>query len=110
MATDMALGRDFVKDLVKIGCDCSAGFAASALLFGARDGGQELALALSGALGGVLPDALQFAYFKIRRQPLIALQRFHMSVANDLEGRPVFGRLTQLMAIIAAVALSLYLK
>jgi len=33
---------------------------------------------MAGAAGAVLPDALQFAYFKWRHQPLIALQRFHL--------------------------------
>lgn len=74
--SDMELGTPFLRDLFRIGCDMLLGFVLVWALF-RPDAFIFLSLML-GAFGGILPDALQFAYFKIRREPLVSLQKFHM--------------------------------
>lgn len=91
LKNDLLINKAFFFDLVKIGVDCALGFGLSLLLFSASNW-SSAAFVFMGACGGVLPDALQFAYFKIRRQPLTSLQRFHIFVhtKNHLE-HPVLG-------------------
>lgn len=98
MKSDIVVGRDFLRDLVKIGGDVLGGFAIVALLFSAMDS-VALPVALSGALGGVLPDALQFAYFKFRHEPLSSLQRFHIWIHSDRKVLdPIAGAASQFIA------------
>lgn len=75
---DMIIGPAFWRDLKKIALDCLLGFALVAILFDSTD--KILALALLGAVGGVLPDALQFIFFKFKHQPLLALEKFHVRI------------------------------
>jgi hypothetical protein len=46
------------------------------ILFFVRDG-KSLTITLMGITGGVLPDFLQFLYFKYKKQPWIFFQRIH---------------------------------
>jgi hypothetical protein len=50
-----------------------------------------------GAGAAILPDALQFAYMRFPREPLISLQRFHcwIHASRDLNRRPVLGLTAQ---------------
>ena len=98
---DLALNGEFVVDISKIAFDFVLGLALSVSLFP-----HIPILAVIGGFAGMLPDALQFAYFKIRRQPLTWLQKFHYSVhsRHRLSHRPVFGAFLQLL-IIGGVAL-----
>lgn len=82
LETDMELGRDFIVDIGKIAVDNVVGFAA-ALAF-AKFTHLPLSIAFIGACGGVIPDALQFVYFKTRSKLLEPLQRFHIWIQ---EGR-----------------------
>jgi hypothetical protein len=75
LKTDMTLGKDFILDLCVIGADALFGILLSLLFFGNSVG---LVIAFIGAVGGILPDPLQFVYWKIRKEPLISLQRFHL--------------------------------
>ncbi|HYC83020.1 MAG TPA: hypothetical protein VEB60_00520 [Candidatus Paceibacterota bacterium] len=104
---DLVMGRAFVSDLLKIGCDFALGFA---LVFAALKFGhlEDYWLSLyAGACGGVLPDFLQFAYMKLRREPLISLQRFHGWIHADLRlnDRPFVGILSQVLVIVMGMAL-----
>lgn len=75
---DMVYGRQFMLDLIKIGADSLLGAVLVYLFF--ISGGQGIRLnILWGAFGGILPDALQFLYWKIRVEPLTSLQKFHIS-------------------------------
>ncbi len=66
----------FLFDLARTGIDCLTGITL-ALLFFSR-GGADILSPFLGAIGGVLPDALQFVYWKIKSEPLTSLQRFHI--------------------------------
>lgn len=101
---DMIYGRAFVFDLLKIGVDISLGAVLAYFLFvaGEKTGGTAIAF---GALGGVLPDALQFVYWKIRREPLISLQKFHIGVhaERNFNGDTRKTALIEIAAIVIAI-------
>jgi hypothetical protein len=122
MATDMKIGKSFFFDLCKIGADFLLGFVLVFLFFGSWANRQSCEVAkiclqstrnigigtlIFGALGAVLPDALQFFYFKWRHQPLSALQKFHQWIHSkaELKNRPFFGISSQIILIIFVVVL-----
>ncbi len=75
---DIELGREFLIDLTKIGSDALLGLIIPLAIVWFRGGQATTMVAVAcGAIGGMLPDFLQFVYFKIRREPLTSLQRFH---------------------------------
>lgn len=69
-------GWPFVIDLVKIGFDACLGLSLSLFFFGWAGEVTIISLVFA-SLGGVLPDVLQFTYTKVRREPFVAIQRFH---------------------------------
>lgn len=74
---DMALGPAFYKDITRIGFDALLGMALSGFFAFYFFGSPTIFLSLLGGVFGILPDPLQFAYFKIKREPLVSLQKFH---------------------------------
>ena len=106
-----ASGRDFLIDLTKIGFDLALGFGLSFLIWGWWFGLPLMSILL-GAFGGVLPDFLQFAYFKIRREPLTSLQRFHHFIHAKLRltGRFVLGPILQVFLVIIFIVLNYYVR
>jgi len=105
---DIVLNREFIGDLTRIVLDFLFGIFAAIFIF---QGGNEFAGAsaslLAGMAGGLLPDFLQFLYFKIRREPFISLQKLHIYVhqAGDIPALP-YGMPSQIIIIIAAVIIS----
>ncbi|MEI6042495.1 MAG: hypothetical protein WCQ00_02930 [bacterium] len=97
---DLVINKDFLKDLVKIGFDGLLGLSLSFILLGAF-GHASLIAILFGAIGGMMPDFLQFVYFKWRHEPLVSLQKFHiwMHSKRSLNSRPIFGIFCQVMVI-----------
>ena len=79
--SDFLINQEAIRDLVKISFDCLLGFVLAWLFFDTNGQGNLLAL-LAGAVGGVLPDALQFVYLNFRREPLVSLQRFHIVIMH----------------------------
>ena len=78
LGDDMILGKDFFIDLSKISTDFLVGIGLSFIFLNLSS---YLLLCL-GIIGGVLPDALQFVYWKIRKEPLISLQKFHVNIMH----------------------------
>lgn len=79
--TDMEVGRHFFRDLLILGGDVLVGVIFLSLIV---LGKEHLWLAASlGALGGLLPDAMHFVYFKIRKEPFRSLERFHHFIHAD---------------------------
>jgi len=72
---DMEIGKDFAWDMAKIFFDIVLGFSICALI--AEVLHFPIAIALLGAAAGIVPDGLQFVYFKTRSKLLEPLQRFH---------------------------------
>lgn len=82
MNDDMEINGDFVKDIFKIGLDGLIGLLFSYLIFGIYMKFSIIAI-LCGAIGAMLPDALQFVYMKWRHEPLKSLQKFHRWIHAD---------------------------
>lgn len=107
---DMAIGNKyFLLDLLKIGMDGVLGVCVALLIFNPT---QPMIFSgtLLGAIGGMLPDALQFAYWKWKHEPLVSLQRFHhfIHAKSDWDDLPVVGPLAQvLVALVCVVGVNL---
>lgn len=111
---DMLINRDFVRDLAKIGMDFAIGIILAGFFFGIytlrlSPQGDPGSVWLLGALAGMLPDFLQFAYFKIRREPLTSLQRFHQWIhtSHRLKKRWFIGLTSQTLLVIICLVLLL---
>lgn len=110
MNNDMVISRDFFVDLAKIGFDALLGLILSYIIFQPVGDYQIVIIAL-GACAGILPDPLQFVYFKWRHEPMISLQTFHTWIHADLklENRLISGGILQIALIIACITASWYL-
>jgi hypothetical protein len=88
-----------LADVLTIGADAMLGLGLALLLL-ARPG--DFALIICGAGAAILPDALQFAYMRFPREPLISLQRFHcwIHASRNLSGRPVLGLSAQISLVV----------
>lgn len=103
---DMKIGSPFFFDLIRTGADFWLGFILTFLLFPASDS-SLLTTNLAGIIGGVLPDPLQFVYWKIRKEPLRSLQRFHLGVHSKIYiSNPFIGVSSQAAVVILAVLIS----
>lgn len=102
---DMVIGKEFIIDLMRVGFDFLLGITLSFLFF--QPEGQPIQWTiLIGAVGGVLPDPLQFAYWKFRHEPLLSLQRFHIRAhAKKRFKNPFMGISLQIIIVLAAVFL-----
>lgn len=95
---DMVIGRAFLIDLFVIGFDFAIGIGVAILIFQGWDGFLHPSLSiLSAAFGAILPDILLFVAWKIKKEPLLILRRFHkwMHARNNLDHRPFVGVLSQ---------------
>ncbi|MDE1924654.1 MAG: hypothetical protein KGH79_00530 [Patescibacteria group bacterium] len=77
LATDMIIGKAFFEDLAVIAGDALLGLALSVLIFNAWLFHVPLLIVVIGVVAGILPDPLQFLYYKTRSKILEPLQRFH---------------------------------
>ena len=105
---DMVLGKEFIRDIICIGVDFGIGIIVTSFLFlsGYLGGEEVLVPLIFGALGGVAPDFLQFAYMKIRKEPLVSLQKFHIFIhaKKRLDGQFIIGPILQIvMALILLI-------
>ncbi len=100
VAAAMKFDGALLADLLTIGADAILGLGLALLLL-ARPG--HFALVVCGAGAAILPDALQFAYIRFPREPLVSLQHFHcwMHASRDLRKRPVLGLAAQMGLIFA---------
>lgn len=108
---DFILDHKFLFDLVKIGTDLLLGIVIVYLFFSADILSPSKFFfqgTFWGMVGGVLPDFLQFAYYKTKREPLTTLQRFHIAVHTDtrLEGRHIIGPLLQVLFVSLVLVVS----
>ncbi len=109
---DMPINKGFFIDLSKIGVDMLCGILLVLIFFGFKDGTISATnitwVPFIGLVGGVLPDALQFVYWKWRHQPLIALQKFHLCIhaKSDFNGKPLIGVPFQMVVILVGVVVA----
>lgn len=106
---DIVVGKAFIYDLAKIGTDFALGLFGALIILATFYDWTVWSWVVVGAVGGALPDALQFVYFKWRREPLVSLQRFHQWVHSKvrLDGRPILG--ASLQVLLVGVVLGAYL-
>ena len=107
MNSDLVINENFFSDILKIGFDAMLGIVLSLIFF--QSGRLEIfSIPVLGAIAGILPDPLQFVYWKCRCQPFIALQKFHLWIhaKTNLKEKPVLGIFYQLCIIfvIAVIA------
>ena len=97
---DMLINKAFVGDLIRIGIDGMLGITL-ALFFLGTIYHHSFFIIILGAIAGMLPDALQFVYFKWRHEPLVSLQKFHIWVHPklSLHNKPFIGVLSQIVFI-----------
>ena len=103
--TKMVISKTSHKDLLKVCADGICGLIFSFLILGGIFH-HDLAMILMGALGGMLPDLLQFCYWMWKPKILKPLQMLHnwAHTSMRIDDKPVIGVLSQL-AIIAFVVL-----
>lgn len=84
LKSDMIIGEHFGRDFIIIASDASLGMILSLALFSPSSIYDFWTIVL-GAGFGILPDPLQFVYWKLKREPLVSLQRFHKWAHNKNE-------------------------
>ena len=94
----------FIADLMKIGADGLLGLLAAFIFFYPQTS-WSLWLLVLGVFGGVLPDWLQFVFYKYRPRWLQPLQRFHIWIhaRRDFNDRPIAGVLMQMALAVLIV-------
>ncbi|MEK7187805.1 MAG: hypothetical protein AAB691_03090 [Patescibacteria group bacterium] len=78
LMSDFVITRKSGVDIAKIAVDFGLGMFLGYLLFYSPS--YNPWLLLGGAFFGILPDPLQFLYWKTRREPLTSLQKFHVGI------------------------------
>ncbi|MDP3999004.1 MAG: hypothetical protein Q8P76_00200 [bacterium] len=106
LAADMAINKNSIKDFLKVGFDASLGIVLASFIF-TNFYESTLLLAIIGAVGGIVPDGLQFAYWKMRIEPLKSLQRFHIWIQRHSPLNVPWLTSLSHQALIIAVILSL---
>ncbi len=103
IAGPMKYDRALFADMVTIGADALLGIVLALILFTTQ---RSIILVLLGACAGILPDALQFAYVRFPRQPLVSLQRLHgWSHTSHKLSNPLLGVLSQFTFVVAFVVI-----
>ena len=107
MNDDMVINKSFFIDLSKIGLDMLCGILLALLLFTLYIP-HLFWIPLIGVAGAVLPDALQFTYWKWRHQPLIVMQRFHIWIhaKRDFNDKPLVGIPFQIAVMVVVIFIS----
>lgn len=113
MHNDMLLNKWFIVDLFNIGIDLLAGIVISVLIFHPTVSlDMPMFSLIAGCIGAILPDALEFAYWKMPEvKPLMLLTEFHMWVHSkiDIDARYLLGIGSQTLLAIAVIALTQWL-
>ena len=98
--------EDPLKD--DIGTDGLAGFVLAVYFFKGKDGFlNPSSPVLAGALGGILPDLFQFTYWKIRKEPLLALQKFHLFIHTK---KHIVGALPEIIYQVVIIVVAIFLS
>ena len=102
---NMRWGKDFIVDFLRVGLDVISGIVILFLLFKPQNTMAVQAL-LAGAIGGILPDGLQFLQFKIKWQfPFVTkLHRLYHISQNTF-----WGFLSQIAIVGAVSAISIFI-
>lgn len=84
MEKDMHVrSRAFLRDSLKMLTDLVLGVLL--VWFAIREVPGAPMSMIAGAIGGFTPDALQFLFWKVRREPLVSIQRFHAWIHTSVQ-------------------------
>lgn len=100
-----------LKKFLFIGSDFTIGLILSLLIF-VRDE-KSLIATLVGVLGGVLPDFLQFLYFKYKVEPFVFIQKYIHDVFHNpdkMMDRPIRGYINQIFTVALFILLFILIK
>ena len=102
------LNKKFIGDAAKLGLDGIFGLIFSVILFSRLAYNEYTWVWITlGAISAMLPDFLQFVYFRIRREPLRTLQRFHLWVQRYSMAREnnlnILGIISQVIVIVLVI-------
>ncbi|MBP6948494.1 MAG: hypothetical protein KBC41_02400 [Candidatus Pacebacteria bacterium] len=108
---DMVIGKKFLFDLTRIGIDALIGAIISfTLAFYILDI-HSIPLVCATILGGILPDPLQFVYWKTRSRFLLPLQKFHKWIhARSIQIHHTHGLLLQIAIMLLFLLASITVK
>ncbi len=108
---DMLLGKTFIVDLMKVGTDAILGVVISLIVAFYILKISTLQVILASVVGGILPDPLQFTYWKTRSRFLLPLQKFHVWIhAKKLDIHPLHGVTLQILVVIIFLSVALIIK
>ena len=98
--TKLIISKDSEVDFIKIAIDGILGLLLSFILVGFFHPDSFLTI-LCGALGGMIPDALQFLYWKWKCEPFTTFQRLHnwAHTSNRIDDKPFTGIFSQILII-----------
>ncbi|MBS3903144.1 MAG: hypothetical protein KGZ30_02075 [Anaplasmataceae bacterium] len=107
---DIVFSRNSGIDIIKLGLDGLSSIILPVLFFWPVLP-FSLDIILLGAIGGILPDALQFVYMKTKKEPLTTLQRFHLGIHSRirLDDKPLIGITSQALIALITVCLTYWL-
>ena len=109
---DIVVGKNFLSDFKKVFIDALLGSIASSFLFYFFGFGHSMLILIAGISGGIIPDILQFVYFKFRKEPFKSLYIFHLfthSRYKKLKQHIVAGISLQILTISLILLLAKYL-
>lgn len=101
-----ARGTSFFIDVVKVVADACLGFLIPYIAFSSGVHFDFFVNAVFfGAFGAMVPDGLQFLYYKIPNRLLVTVQKFHKSIhaKRRLDMYPIIGPLLQVLLIVFVV-------
>jgi hypothetical protein len=101
LKTDMRINKDFLRDLAVLAVDALLGLVIAILILYALFQ-VPLYIVVLGVIGGQLPDALQFVYYKTRLAIMTPLQKFHGRIQTEHENIAYLG--IEVGLILAVVA------
>ena len=105
---DMVLGKTFIVDLMRIGTDATIGTIISFIVALYILKVASIPVILASVFGGILPDPLQFIYWKTKSKYLLPLQTFHKKIhAKKSISHPFVGISLQTLVAIIFLSLSL---
>lgn len=108
-AMDMLWGKNSILDFLKIGLDIISGIIILFLLFKPQNT-MEIKVLLAGAIGGILPDGLQFLQFKIKKWRFPFVTKLHRAFHAKQSIKNTFWGLLFQIAIVGVVsAISIFI-
>jgi hypothetical protein len=108
---DIIVGKDFFSDLIKVLADTLIGIIASLVIFYLFGLGGSVLILTAGIVGGIIPDILQFVYFRFRGEPFKSLYLFHYRIHSRnkrLEKHFIIGIFLQILIVSIILLLAKY--